>query len=230
MLTANETEALEKSAEANDGRCDKCHQTIKIYRYKISKAHALFLRAMADEVRNSSINDIDISTIGLAYSVRSQVTKMRQHGLIARVKNEKGAQIPRRWLITHKGWDFLNGKPIASKVVVFNNQVLGHDDGLTTIYSVLGEKFDSMAPKYEEAPVTKAEARTYENVREPQKYMVVKAIYNGLYTDYENGRKYELQIKKLVVGQPVVVIGIDRKPVKLEYKDIASFQKTWRAV
>lgn len=228
-LEKDQITELEKEAEHNNGKCSKCHQTIKIYRYKINKTHANFLKAMGNAVRDSGVNDVDISTIGIAYSVRSQVTKMRQHGLIARIKNEAGAQVPRHWLITHKGWNFLNGKPIPSYVIVYNNQVLGHD-GVVNIHQALGMAYDPNAPIYEETPVSEPEARVLNDVRQPQRYMVVNAKFKG--RDYLGKFKvsqvYELQIKKLEIGKPVEITGIDGTPHDRVYADIAGFQKDWK--
>lgn len=229
MQTIEEANALEKIADSNDGHCDRCGQTIKIYRYKVSRSHAVFLRAMAEAVSASGKNDTDIGTIGIAYSVRTQVTKIRQHGLIARVKNAAGAQIPRHWLITSKGWKFLNGEPIPSKVVVFNNQVLGHDGGMVNIYATLGEKRDPEAKQYEEAPVSPAEARTFSDVRQPTLAFSQRATFRGhsygLTGVYKPGASYELVLERLQVGKPVKITA----PHEREYPDIAAFQKDWIA-
>lgn len=228
MQRTPEVVELEKFATENNGHCDRCGQTIKIYRYKVSKTHGTFLRAMAKTISNTGINNVDIGDLEIPYSVRSQVTKLRQHGLVARIKNESGAQVARRWLITHKGWDFLNGKPIPSHVIVFNNQVLGHDGEPTTVLQVMGEKFNPEMPKYEEASVTQAEARTYDDLRKPKKPMMVKAIYRG--SKYERkfdvGKTYGLGIERLQVGCPVVITS----PENINYKDIAAFQKDWKAL
>ena len=233
-MTISEAEKLEEiAARTNDGHCPACQQTIKIYRYHANKAVATFMRAMADAVRNTNVNDVDISTIGLPYSVRTQVSKIRQHGLIARVKNEHGVQIPRRWLITHKGWDFVNGKPIPARVVVFNNQVLGHDEGLVTIHGILGEKFDPYKPIYEETPVSPAEARTLDDVRQPTRKMEISAQFRG--SRYSNvlkvGETYELKIDRLQMGRPVCAeVQAAGTVIRYDYRDIAGFQKDWKVL
>lgn len=230
--TIEDIEEIERIASHNNGRCPHCGQAIKSYRYKINKSHAQFMRAMAKEVRNLGVNDVDISNLGLAYSIRSQVTKLRQHGLIARVKNDKGAQTARHWLITHKGYDFVNGQPIYEKVIVYNNQVLGHEGNQVTIHEVLGEGFNPEEPLYEEEAVTQAEARTYQDVRTPQKYSIVSAIFKG--RDYMGRFKvsqtYRLQIKRLQVGKPVEITGIDAKPFNKVYTDLAGFIKDWKII
>jgi hypothetical protein len=228
-MNNEQIQELEREAEHNNGRCSKCNQTIKIYRYKINKTHASFLKAMANAVRDTGENDVDISTIGIAYSTRTQVSKIRQHGLIARIKNAEGAQIPRRWLITHKGWEFLNGQPIPEKVVIYNNQVLGHDGANVSIYEVLKQRFDPQEPIYAETPVSEPEARIYSDVRQPKKQLEITAIYKGrkdYSTGYETGQKYELVLDRLQLGKPVKVLA----PHAREYRDLAAFQKDWRAI
>lgn len=228
-MNNEQIKALEKEAELNNGRCSKCNQTIKIYKYRVNKTHASFLKAMANAVRDTGVNDVDISTIGVAYSTRTQVSKIRQHGLIARIKDERGVQLPRRWLITHKGWEFLNGKPIPEKVVIYNNQVLGHDEATTTIYEVLGGRFDPQEPIYAETPVSEPEARVYSEVRQPKSQLEQQMIYKGRtdYGDgYTTGQQYDLVLERLQIGKPVTI----KSPHKREYRDIAAFQKHWRAV
>lgn len=236
MITIDEIAELEKVAELNDGHCDRCHQTIKIYGYNIGRSHAVFLRAMAQKVAETGVNNVDISTIGLAYSVRSQVTKLRFHGLIARIKNNEGAQVARHWLITHKGYDFLNGNKIDEKVLVYNNQVLGHAGRQVNIYTILGEPFDPNEPLYEELPVTPAEAKVYDDVRTPNSHMIVEAIYKSKhYADYFiKDMKYKLRINRLQMGKPVTITAIEYsdpdKHMGRVYPDIASFQKDWKVL
>lgn len=228
QISTEQIQTLELETERNNGRCSTCHQTIKIYRYKINKIHATFLKEMAKAVVDSDKNDVDISTIGLAYSVRTQVTKMRLHGLIAHIKTADGSNTPRHWLITSKGWNFLNGKSIPSKVVVYNNQVLGHGDTTLNIYEVLGERFDPKTPLYNETLVSEPESRTYNDVRTPKKVMEVQAVYRGTRYNkkYNVGATYKLVLQRLQMGQPVVITF----PEEMSYRDIAAFQKDWRAL
>lgn len=227
-MTNKEIEAL----QTEDGKCAHCGQSIKIYRYTLNRNLAVFIRAMAESVSTTGKNDVDISTIGLAYSIRSQITKLRLHGLVARVKDERGVQFKRRWLITNKGWKFIHGEAIPKRVSEFNNQVLGHDGGLVTIYSVLGQHPEPDQKQYAETPITPKESKTYSNVRVPQKYTSMEAVFKG--KDYNkklvNGRQYNIKIKRLEMGKPVEVVSIDDGPVERHYEDIALFQKDWRVL
>ncbi len=222
----NDINDLILMADDNDGKCVTCSQTIKIYRYKINKSHAVFLRAMAAKVEDSGKNDVDISTISLSYSVRTQVTKMRLHGLIARVKDTNGAQKPRRWLITHKGWSFLGSDPVQEKVVVYNNQVLGHEGDLISIQTVLGEPAVPQAEQVEQAPITEKESKVYSDVRVAKKTYQLRALFKNKNTSskFKAGEYYDLTIGTLQMGKPVNIL----KPNKVSYADIAAFQRDWR--
>ena len=222
MLTSEKIDELQEIAKANDGRCDRCNRVLAIYKYKVNVPMVAFLRAAARSVDDSQKNDFDASTLGLPYSVRTQSSKLRQHGLIARVKGDDGVQLPSRWLITRKGWSFLNGEPVPAKVIVFENQVIGHDGGELTIREVSGE------PNINESrPITPPESKEYSNLREPRKGWSVRAKYRGITrAGLERGVVYDVEIKKIVVGQPVEMIS----PAHIQYHDIARFQSEWQII
>lgn len=197
-----------------DGKCKTCGRIIKIYRYHLNSRMARFLRAMAKENTKGAI---DISKLDLPYSVRTQVTKMRLHGLIARHKVE-GKQVARHWLITHKGWGWLGGVDIEKTVVVYNNQVIGHEGPSITI-----QRADPQ-PLHDEEAISEPEAKTYANVRQ-RVAMRVRAIFRGRsWGKLVKGDSYELDIKTLTVGKPVEL----SEPIEISYKDIAAFHKDWQ--
>lgn len=226
--------ALEKEAsELNGGHCTHCEQTIKIYRYGISDSMVRVLHAMAKRTKlqldgqDKAGRTIDVDVLDLKHSERTQLTKMRFHGLVAKVKEDDGTQIPRHWLVTTKGWQFLKGGDVAAKVVVYNNQVLGHDGGVTNIKRIIGGNGD-----YEQAPVTEAESRTFAHVRQPEFDKIVRAVWLGYSAgQLVNNQEYTLKMEKLQFGKPLKVWVPGREPEGIiEYKDIASFAKSWRIV
>lgn len=222
MLTNDKIEELRVMAEQNEGRCTTCNRVLSIYRYKVNRSMVAFLRAAAKSVKDSGKNDFDASTLGIAYSVRTQSSKIRQHGLIARVKGPDGTQLPSRWLITRKGWDFLSGEAIPAKVIVFENQVIGHDGGAISINEITGEPMVA-----DSTPITPPESRVYSQMREPKKHMTMRAEYRG--HAYGGGplnanEVYDLEVERLQIGKPVKLL----KPVQREYRDIASFHKEWK--
>lgn len=219
--TPEQVNDLVQMAKENGGHCTTCGKALNIYRYTINRTLVTFLRAAAGAVQSSGNNDFDASTLGLAYSVRTQSSKLRQHGLIARVKGKDGAQLPSRWLITRKGWDFLRGEPVPAKVLVFENQVIGHDGGDITIMQVMGE-----ANVADSTPITPTESKVYRSMREPRRNPQHQAKYRGSTRGDRrliNGEMYSIEIEKLQVGRPVKLLA----PLELNYPDIAAFQREW---
>ena len=217
---------LEKEAEANGGHCTNCEQTLKIYRYGISESMVRVLKAMAKATEPNTGRSIDVDKINLKHSERTQLTKMRFHGLVAKVK-EDNVQIPRHWLITRRGWQFLGNEQVPAKVIVYNNQVLGHDGGMTDIRRISGENGE-----YEAKPVTAAESRTYAHIREPQRQSILTAEWIGRTAgSLVQGQLYTLLIDRLQVGHPVSITIkeiLQTEPIK--YKDVAAFGKSWKVI
>lgn len=221
-IDLDQAKKLEKEAEKNEGHCSHCGQTIKIYRYGISTSMVNVLKAMGRaSTRGGAI--IDVDKLDLRHSERTQLTKLRFHGLVAKVK-EDGHQIPRHWVITTKGWQFIAGNEIQAKVVVYNNQVLGHDGGMTTIKRVGG-----LAGDFEQQPVTEAESRQYSDVRTPQRHTTINAVYVGPNRQNlgKNDFTLTLEVERLQIGHPVKLTVVDTGD-QLEYRDIAAFKRDWR--
>lgn len=226
--------ALEKEAsELNEGRCTHCDQTLKIYRYGISESMIRVLRAMAKATheqmapnKSGRTRVIDVDDLQLKHSERTQLTKMRFHGLVAKVKDD-GRQIPRHWIITTKGWNFLGNEPVPAKVIVYNNQVLGHDGGTTQIKRIAGGNGE-----YEAMPINEAESRTIAHIREPQRQTIVTAEWLGRTAgSLIQGQLYTLLIDRLQIGKPVSITIkeiLQTEPIK--YNDVAAFGRSWKVV
>lgn len=220
-LTLEQAKALVKIAEQNDGCCDRCHQTINIYKYKANRVMATILRRMARYGTDFNVREVDVDKLGLKHSERTQLTKMRFHGLVAKVK-VNGVHKPRHWLITTKGWDWLrDGGTIQEKVIVFDNTLLGHEGAFITIKQALGEA------DFEQKPISSDEAHAYGQVREGIKHATYEAIYKG----YSNptckkGETYTIKIERLQMGKPVKMT----EPFETEYRDVAAFGNYWQVV
>lgn len=227
-MTLERALELEKEAEANNGRCTHCEQTIKIYRYPISRTIKRVIKAIAKATTPDSGRAVDVDRdIEIKHSERSQLSKMRQHGLVAQPKDERGVKISRHWLITRKGWSFLSGEPVPAKVVVYNNQVLGHDGGVTTF-----GRADADPDQFEQQPISEAESRTFAHIREPEFNKTVQAIWLGKgYSSFlETGKAYDVKMQRLQVGKPIK-IRIEELPAEvreISYVDIATFAKYWK--
>lgn len=223
-LSKEQIEEIVAIAKKNDGHCDRCLRVIQIYKYSISTMMAGIMKKMAQATKDTKVRDIDMETLGLTHNERSQLSKMRQHGLIVQTK-EDGHKKARHWLVTTKGWKFLGGEDIPAKVVVFDNQVLGHEGGMANIRRILGEP-----GFYEKDPISPAEAAAYHNVRTPHKMQEIRAEWRGVSAGkLTHGRFYDLKVERLQVGKPVVVHIDYGDEVKVtEYRDIAAFQRSWK--
>lgn len=220
MVDLEQAKALETEAREHDGICTHCHQSIKIYRYSISTSMVYVLKAIAKASRMGG-DIIDVGKLDPDHNERSQLTKLRLHGLIAKVKKDKH-HIPRHWVVTTKGWQFIGGSDVPAKVVIYNNQVLGHDGGTTNIKRVTG-----MPGDFEKQGITEAESRTYSDIRKPQYDKVVQAEYLGYSGgEFVKGQVYEIKMSRLQVGKPLHVM----TPAggEQQFNDIAAFGKTWK--
>lgn len=219
---------LEHEAKQNGGKCTHCGHSINIYQYPINKVMVKFLRAMAKATDETGSREVDVEKVSVIHHERTQITKLRVHGLIAKVKDAKGKHKARTWIITTKGWDFLRGAPVARRVVIYNNQVIGHSGGDITIGRIDGD-----AGAYERQGITEPEAKVLSDVRnEPVKMTEYKAIYKGFSNgDLLKDAEYEVLVERLAMGKPVkmqVRVKHRKDPIAVEYNDIAAFQRMWQ--
>lgn len=218
-----------------DGKtCDNCLKTIAIDRYGISPTMVTVLKVMVNQTDtqmadkgNPHPRHIDVDNILLKHSERTQLTKMRFHALVAKVKGADGHQVARHWLVTNKGYSFLKGSEVDAKVEVYNNTVIGHVGGTTTLAAVLRADKPANDPaiverEYIEAPA----ARLISGAREGRRNTKVTAEFRGTSHNrkLDKGKVYDLEISALKMGSPVEVVS----PTELSYKDISAFTKDWR--
>jgi len=221
QLTQGQIDSLVKLADHNDGKCDRCGRNIKIYTYSINAGHAKTLRAMADRTKETGNRAVNLNDLNIAYSAHTQQTKLRLHGLIAKYK-ENGSHKASHWVITTKGWSFLAGKPVESKVIVFDNQVLGHTGGLTTIKRITHDDV-----VYEDLAISTNEAEVYKDVRNTRKNVKYMAQYKGGNTSgIDKDTVYEIEIDGLRTGHPIIIT----HPINYTYRDISAFQQAWKVL
>lgn len=222
-MTTEEIKQLEKIAKQNDGRCDQCHQIIRIYKYPANKTLAYLLRKMADVSLNQEGRNFDINDVTTEHKLQSQISKLRFHALIAKVKGADGKHIPRMWVITTKGWAWLRGEAITKYAVVYDNTVQGHEGAQVTINQV------ERGHDFVQENLTTKEAGALASKTEPRFNMQIRAVYRGYsHTGQgpQKGKEYQLEIERLQVGKPVRMFS----PFERTYNDIAAFHKDWQAV
>jgi len=160
---AGKTETTVKAileARDSDGVCKCCGRRIQLYKYKITPSMVYLLKDMARitcrqaSERESNPRYVDMADVDRPFSVKAQTAKLRLHGLIAKVKDERGKHVPRTWIVTGKGWRFLAGKPVQARVITYSNRVLGHDSGLCVINQITGASGD-----YIVEPITEDESK-----------------------------------------------------------------------
>lgn len=138
-----------------DGICSACGANIKQYWYKLTPGLIDILIILLDfvhENQRNSFNQKDVRDKLEPYQY-TQFTKLRFHGLIAKIKDEDGIWHG-DWLITSRSAEFLRGDiSIPQKVQTFRNRVIGHDDINITVREVYGSdiyletKVDFIAPR-----------------------------------------------------------------------------------
>jgi len=128
-------------------KCQICDAKVKKYKSSmnivITQALIKISRAVYIKAQNkpfTEANDIYISRlpkeIEMTHEERSNISKLRVHGLIAKVKEND--EVKRgRWLITRQGWAYLRGEEITNTVTHFRNRVIDRSDDKTTIGEVM---------------------------------------------------------------------------------------------
>jgi hypothetical protein len=222
-MTKLELDEITEISDRN-GHCDKCGRVIKIYKYPANKQLATILKAMAEVYKQTEQSHINFEKIKLPYELLTQRTKMRLHGLIVRAIDEDGSMIANTWVITTKGWGWLRGQAIPAKVVVFDNQVIGHDGGSITMAEVLGD------PEFEQEPISTTEAGLLHDVRKPNGTKAVVAKFVGHdYSGLKRNGLYSLEVDRLQTGRPVRLIVAENKK-EYTYKDINEFVHNWHII
>lgn len=111
------------------------------YWYKITPGLLDVLFIMVQYVHEQDRNEFTIKEIRdrLKPFQYTQTTKLRFHGLIAKIKDEDGVHHG-KWLITRRAGDFMRNEIVLPvKVQTQNNKVIGYDDFNVSIRDVYGD-------------------------------------------------------------------------------------------
>lgn len=128
------------------GHCPSCFRDARAYTFTLNANLVKILQKIYGAIVLKGENDIhlDKDTEGtdfeLKYSQRSNVTILRFHGLVAKVRDENGKQTAGHWLITRRGASFLKGNiSIPVKVRTFDNHVTDHSPEMVSFRDVMKE-------------------------------------------------------------------------------------------
>lgn len=126
--------------------CINCGAGMGEYIRELDIFVALLLLNMAKNVRDRTIegmpftmaNAIKVSASNIPHSQKCQTTNASKLGLIA--KHLKGKKHHNsEWVITKRGWEALQGKPVPKEVRVFRNQILERTEEKVTLAQVFAQ-------------------------------------------------------------------------------------------
>lgn len=114
--------------------CPHCHHELpstfredKPIPYRLTPGLVHVLRKLAVAVERKGQNDVHLEAdTDLTYNEQSCTSKLRIFGLIAQVKVE-GRKKAKRWLLTRRGWRFLNClEAVPVEVYALSGHPAGH--------------------------------------------------------------------------------------------------------
>ena len=128
--------------------CEMCGQTIAPRKESVGKGIIRSLYKMAKYVKTTGFNKVHPEKdLELTTSEYNNFQKLRYHGLVAKYKYE-GEIEAGYWLITHKGYGFLNNNFGTAKYVeVFNNRIVGYSDKIMLMHEIVGSIDTEEFPK-----------------------------------------------------------------------------------
>lgn len=234
-MSISDTE-LANIRELDGKHCPTCFKPVAIDRYGISPTMVTVLQVLAGitsrQLRLGGNRAIDVRTTSLTHNERSTLSKLRQHGLIAKVRGEDNkTHIAGHWLVTTKGFNFLGGAPVPARVEVYNNTVLGHPGGEITIKQIEKEDLPANhADLVDREYIDPSEARLLSETRDPKRAQTFDAVYQrNTYGSLEKGTTYTITVDGLTFGKPVkVIVNLPADPLVLRYGDISAFRRDWK--
>lgn len=127
-------------------RCDSCNATSNVFPQRLTpgcvQALVKFRRAIQRHRRNSIhlYRDMDDTPFALTTTEKMNWTKLRFHGLVAKVR-EDGQVRHGYWLLTEHGRRFLDGQESCHQMVkTMNNRVVERGDLYMMVEDIMSEK------------------------------------------------------------------------------------------
>jgi hypothetical protein len=121
--------------------CPHCGQSLS-YELEIDKGTTEIVKGVARAIKEKGINSVHIAKEVLAkgyvtVNQRSNASRPKAHGLIAKVKGQPG-----NYSLTNKGLAFLKGEPVPRATIIQKatqhepSHVIGHSDATITIAEI----------------------------------------------------------------------------------------------
>lgn len=136
-------------------KCPFCGHTLEPRTESLNRGLVETLEKILHAVVMSGRNDVHLQKdMNLSKNQYNNTQKLRYFGLIAKVK-VAGQTNSGRWLITHRGAEFLKGKPVHKWVKVYNNHLTERSAETVTVNDLLNHdvywpvKLDYLFPKSE---------------------------------------------------------------------------------
>lgn len=123
------------------GTCVNCGASMAQYIFHFDILDAVLLLKMSQSVESKMkqglpfniANRVKVQDLDTGYAVKSRTTQASKLGLIAKYRKDNGRQESGMWLITKRGWEALQGKPVPAKVLVWRNKIAERFPETTTI-------------------------------------------------------------------------------------------------
>ncbi len=129
---------IQKQSVSDDQTCILCGAGLEKYWHKITPVLVNSLVVAYKLVAKRQANYFSKNELDLDHSEYGNFQKLRFHALIARYKVD-GDWKKGDWLITRRGFLFLQGKvAIPKRVQTFRNKIVGHDTELVYLKDVVG--------------------------------------------------------------------------------------------
>lgn len=131
--------------------CGNCGASMKEYIYIFDCWDALLLIKMAEEVKRrlhkgmtfTIANQVRIPELDASHAIKCRTTQTAKLGLIAQLRSKNsGGRVGGVWVVTRRGWDALEGKPVPAKVKVWRKKIEERFDETTTIAEALKSHVD----------------------------------------------------------------------------------------
>lgn len=126
-------------------KCPHCGASMTVWRHNINIGLVDSLRKMANEIRKTGVNSVNVRTeLNLTKVRYNNFQKLRYFGLVHHVKHN-GMSVKGNWLITKRGWAFLRGDIAVSRyILTFRNRIEARSDARKYIFEIE----DSHNPNY----------------------------------------------------------------------------------